>query len=297
MPRFKGPGRFRSFGFRQFSGIVWRNGGLRFKGLPGALRVHLHRPLPAEGEIKCCNCSSDVNGWFVAFVVELPTPACVGNGRAVGIDLGITAFAALSTGEVIPGIRAARRAEGKLKRAHRAVLRKKKGSNGREKAWRVFRRCHAEVYQQRMNHLHQASALLVRQYQIIAVEALPLPALGAGMLRKEVRDASWGRFISMLRYKAENAGARIIAVDHRNTSQDCSGCGVRVPKTLRDRHHYCCNCGLSISRDHNAALNVLIRAGVGPGLRNANRAVKRADGNLDESSAGTACSSHSHQFK
>ena len=85
---------------------------------------------------------------------------------------------------------------------------------------------------------------------------------------KDVHDASWARFISMLRYKAEWAGARLIEVNPHNTSQECSGCGMKVSKGLAERRHDCSHCGLSIDRDLNAARNILDRAGVGPGLRN-----------------------------
>ena len=108
----------------------------------------------------------------------------------------------------------------------------------------------------------------MRDYDAIAVEKLDVKGLADSALAKDVRDASWGRFISMLRYKAERAGARLIEVDAYNTSQDCSGCGTKVPKSLADRRHDCSHCGLSIDRDLNAARNILNRAGVGSGLRN-----------------------------
>jgi transposase len=97
----------------------------------------------------------------------------------------------------------------------------------------------------------------------------------------DVHDASWAMFISMLRYKAEKAGVRLIEVDSRDTTQDCSSCGTRVPKNLSARRHDCPGCGLSMDRDLNAARNVLSRAGVGPGLRNvAGGNGMRAGGNL-----------------
>ena len=115
-----------------------------------------------------------------------------------------------------------------------------------------------------------------------AVEALQVKALARSGLAKDVHDASWAKFISMLRYKAEKAGARLIEVDPRNTTQDCSGCGAKVPKELGDRQHECPHCGLSIDRDLNAARNILHRAGVGPGLRNVAGDGMRAGGNLSE---------------
>jgi putative transposase len=93
--------------------------------------------------------------------------------------------------------------------------------------------------------------------------------LARSRLAKDVFDASWGKFISMLRYKAERAGIELVEVDPRNTSQECSGCGAHVSKTLADRKHVCPGCGLSMDRDLNAARNILNRVSVGPGQRNA----------------------------
>jgi putative transposase len=123
---------------------------------------------------------------------------------------------------------------------------------------------------------------LIRDYDVIAIEALQVKGLARSNLAKDVQDASWTKFISFLRYKAARAGARLIEVDPRNTSQDCSGCGAKVPKELGDRQHECPHCGLSIDRDLNAARNILHRAGVGPGLRNVAGCGMRASGNLSK---------------
>jgi len=126
---------------------------------------------------------------------------------------------------------------------------------------------------------------LVRDYDAIAIEALQVKGLARSALAKDVHDASWARFISMLRYKAERAGTWLIEVDPRNTTQDCSACGTKVPKELGDRRHECLHCGLSIDRDLNAARNILSRAGVGPGLHNVAGCGMRAGGNLSEPQA------------
>ena len=129
-------------------------------------------------------------------------------------------------------------------------------------------RCHAAITRRRSEFLHQATARLIRDYDVIAVENLNVEGLARGPLARDVHDASWGRFFAMLHYKAERAGVRVVAVDPRYSSQDCSGCGMRVNKGLDQRRHVCPQCGLSIDRDINAARNILDRAGVGPGLRN-----------------------------
>ena len=244
-PRFRGKGRFDSFGFLNFSKVSFRDGRIRFQGMPGSLRIHFHRPIPVEGVIKNCNFRRTVKGWHVSFAVELPMPLLRDGKRAVGVDLGITTFAAFSDGGFIPSLQAARRAERRLRILQRALERKK---------------------------------------QVIALEDLNIQSLARSCRAKEVLDASWGRFITMLHYKAERAGVRIVVVDADGTSQICSGCGKVVQKTLGDRLHECPQCGLFVDRDLNAAVNILNRAGVGPGLPNVADHCMRAGGNLSTAS-------------
>jgi putative transposase len=279
-PRFRGKGRFHSFGFRRFSGITLIDRRLRFKGMPGGLRVHLHRPLPSSA-IRSCTLRRYGSEWMVSFAIEVLAMPPQDSGQAIGLDLGLKTFAMLSDGIAIPSLRAARRAERRLRNASRAHRRTLPGSAGRAKALLALQRCHATVARRRDTFLHQTSAMLVGKFQVIAVEALPIAGLASSRLSKDVRDAAWGRFISFLRYKAEKAGARLVEVDPVDTSQLCSCCGARVAKTLRERMHACETCGLTIDRDLNAARNILNRAVVGPGLHNVAGCGKRAGGNLN----------------
>jgi putative transposase len=141
-------------------------------------------------------------------------------------------------------------------------------------------RCHAKTARARLDYLHQGSARLVRDYDVIVVEKLNVKGLARSALAKDVHDASWAKFISILRYKAGCAGTRLIEVEPYDTSQDCSRCGVKVPKALGEHLHECSHCGLVIDRDLNAARNILHRAGVGPGLLNVAGCGMRAGGNL-----------------
>jgi len=281
-PRFRGRGRFDTFGFRMFAGIRFQDGWIRFKGVPGRLRVHLHRPLRDGAQIKSCVFRRGVHGWTVGFMVEVNEIAPRRGNRIVGLDLGIATFATFSDGGFIPSVKAARRAERGLRVAQRALARKAQGSRSRHKARVKLARCHAAVSRARMQHLHQASARITRDYDVIVVERLNVKGLARGVLAKDVHDASWAKFISMLRYKAECAGARLIEVDPYDTSQKCSNCGIRVPKKLGDRLHECGRCGLTLDRDLNAARNILNRGGVAPGLRNVAGCGMRAGGNLNE---------------
>jgi putative transposase len=282
LPRFRGKGWFRSFAFAEFDGITLIGRRIRFKGMPGSMRVHLHRPLPDDAAIRGCVFRRDIKGWSVGFWIHVSVCSPRQGTRAVGVDLGIRKFAALSDGGFIPSLRAARRAERRLRLAQRRLSRRKSGSRRRAEARKALARCHAQVARQRANHLHQASARLIRDYEFIVVESLNLTALAAGTLAKDVRDASWGRFLSMLRYKAERAGVRLVEVNPRNTSQECSRCGNTVEKPRCEEWHRCERCGLMIDRDLNAARNILFRAGVGPRLHNVAEGGKRAGTNLDQ---------------
>ena len=280
-PRFRGKGWFDSFGFTEFVGITLKGARLRFRAMPGSLRVHWHRELPSIASIKSCTFKRNTKGWSVSFAVDISVAPPRGDHRAVGVDLGISTFVALSDGGFIPSVRAARRAERRLRVAQRALARKTRGSGGQCAARMAVVRCHAAVARQRREHLNQASARLVRDYDAIAVEKLNVKRMAGTSLAKDVHDASWSKFISMLRYKAARAGARLIEVDPRNTTQDCSSCGMGVPKELGDRQHDCPHCGLSIDRDLNAARNILHRAGVGPGLHNVAGCGMRAGENFN----------------
>jgi putative transposase len=262
-PRFRGKGRWDSFGFREFDGALLRGKRLYFKGMPGGLLVHLHRPLP-EGRVCSCVFRRDVKGWTVCFQVRVPRKEIPATGKQVGIDVGLTHLATLSTGETIPNPRTARRAERELRRRQRALSRCQKGSNRRRKVRKQVTRLHAKVANARTTYLHQISSRLVKDYDLIGVEKLNVAGLASSVLAKSVHDASWGRLGEMLAYKAAWAGRQLVKVDARNTSQACSGCGVLVRKELSERRHCCPACGLELDRDHNAALNVLRRAVVRP---------------------------------
>jgi putative transposase len=98
---------------------------------------------------------------------------------------------------------------------------------------------------------------LVRQYDMIYLEDLQVANLLRNRrLAKSISDAGWAQFRSILEAKAAYAGRRVIAVPPAYTSQDCSGCGTRVPKSLSMRTHVCTNCGLVLDRDENAARNI-----------------------------------------
>jgi len=268
-PRFRGKGWWSSFGFAEFSGIRFDGKRIRFRGMPSGIAAHMSRPMPPDAAIKSCVFKRVARSWFICFQIETAAPEKRVVSNSIGLDLGLNVFAYQSDGVVISNPRFSRKAERKMRIRQRALARCKRGSHNRQKAKERVARLHRQIVNQRTTWLHQQSARIARSYDLIAVEDLNV----AGMIRhptlaRSIADASWSKFLDFLAYKAERAGATMIRVNPKNTSQMCSGCGVIVPKGLADRVHSCPDCGLVLDRDHNAALNILHRAGNGPGAGN-----------------------------
>ncbi|WP_435008063.1 RNA-guided endonuclease InsQ/TnpB family protein [Tundrisphaera lichenicola] len=261
-PRFRGKGRWRSFGFSEFSGIRLNGNRLRFKSLPSSLRIHLHRPLP-EGRPLGCTFTRDHKGWSVCLQYSVPVVNLPATGNQAGIDVGLTTLAMLSTGEAFPNPWTAKRAEREFRRRQRALARCKRGSNRRRKIRARVTRLHAEIANARQTYLHQLSARLVREHDLIAVEKLNMKGLAAGMLAKGVHDAAWSKLKEMIAYKSEKAGRRFVEVKAAGTSQTCPECGQVKAKSLAERVHRC-DCGCVMDRDHAAAIVVLQRAVASP---------------------------------
>lgn len=258
-PRFKGCSRFNSL---VFTPAAWKmQGGKIALSKVGNVKIKLHRELPENtGTMflkKICG------AWYACISCEVVPQPLPQSSEAIGIDVGLDSFAVLSDGTAIENPRLYCKAQKKLRLAQRRVARRKKGSHRRRKAVRILQKIHEHVANQRKDFQHKLSHSLVQQYGVIAVEALNVKGLAGGMLAKSVHDAGWAGFISMLAYKAENAGRQLIAVNPRGTSQTCV-CGASVPKRLSDREHVCTACGLIADRDHMAAQVILQRAGTQP---------------------------------
>jgi putative transposase len=186
-------------------------------------------------------------------VPERPLPA---TGKGVGIDLGLTAFAALSNGEMVEHPRAGRAASARVRQASRRVAKKKRGGANRQRAVRRLAKHHRKVANVRRDFAWKLARSLVERFDVIAVEDLNVKGLAGGMLAKAVRDAGWADFLNALTAEAESAGREVVRVDPSGTSQACSGCGCEVRKTLAIRIHDCPHCGLVMDRDENAARNI-----------------------------------------
>lgn len=286
-PRFQGRNRYDSFTYPDGAG--WKLDAVMRpadkKGVVsvklhlsklGTVKLHLHRNM--GGTIKTLAIKREGEHWYAVFTCEIGKPdALPVSYEDVGIDLGVTHFAALSNGEFIDNPRHYRKAEKHLKKVQEALSRKKRGSHRGNKAVQAVAKAHRRIRNQRQDFLHKQSRLLVNRYQIIAFEDLqvanllkrpkpkqdeetgqylPNGAAAKAGLNKSISDAGWSQCVQLCIYKAAWAGRTLVQIDPRYTSQICSGCGAVVKKELDERWHSC-ECGCEFDRDTNAAINIL----------------------------------------
>ena len=260
-PRFRGYGWYDSF---CYPGSGHKVDGQRvYLSKIGYIKAVIHRPL--EGNVKTCCVKRGAGGkWYATFVCEGEDAPLAATDSAIGIDVGLTAFATMSDGAEVANPRFFRRDEKDLARAQRRLAKepqRKKGERAtpaRRKRRRVVARIHERIAQRRKNFAHQESRTIVNAHDVIAVEDLSINRLLRNhCLAKSISDAAWSMFAQFLSYKAASAGRQFIAVNPAYTSQDCSRCGHRQKLPLANRVYRCPYCGLEIGRDHNAALNIL----------------------------------------
>ncbi len=261
-PRFRSFGRYNSLCYTQYGNGVNLTHDILHLSKVGSVKVVLHRPL--EGTCKSVYIRRSSTGkWYAAFSCEWEPTKLPVSSEQVGIDVGLTTFATLSTGDMIANPRFFRLEQKALTKAQRALSKQEKGTPERVKRRRVVARVHERTAWRRNDFSHQHSRCIVNRFGLIAVEDLEVNRmLHNHYLAKSISDVSWSGFTQMLKFKAEWAGTRsFIRVNPAYTSQTCSGCGHRLSSEQRlglsDRLFRCPCCTVQIDRDHNAALNIL----------------------------------------
>ena len=255
-PRFQGTNRYTSFTYKQFGNGATLDNGFLVLSKIGRVAVRWSRPL--AGTPKTVTLSHEADGWYVCFsCAEVPTHPLPPTGKETGIDVGLKVFLITSEGDAVENPRHHRTAEKHLKKAQRRVSRRKKGGKRRRKAVALLKRKHQQVQRQRRDFHHKTALALLQQYDTVYLEDLRVVNMVRNHhLAKSIADAGWAQFRTILEGKAVYAGRQVVAVPAQYTSQDCSGCGERVPKSLSIRTHVCTNCGLVMDRDENAARNI-----------------------------------------
>ena len=243
------------------SAFKWDGKALKLAKMGAPLAIRWSRTLPKAAKVTTVTVSKDAAGrYFVSLLCDdmaQPKPEAAGK---VGIDLGLTHFAILSTGEKIAAPNTFRKNEEKLAKLQRRLAKKTKGSANRKKARLKVAKLHAKIADSRKDFLHKLSTRLINENQVIAIETLAVSNMQKNRcLAKSISDASWSEFVRQLEYKSHWYGRTLVGIDRwYPSSKRCSDCGHTVPKMpLSVREWACPECGSIHDRDVNAARNVL----------------------------------------
>ncbi|GAX36093.1 transposase [Nodularia sp. NIES-3585] len=260
-PRFKKPGRMRSFSFPQLGQNPFNNGYVKLPVI-GVVKCRQSRSIPEVGVIKQARVVKRVSGWYVMLTIQwdVSPPQPMPHGEALGIDVGITDFIATSNGFFVKRPRFFVDAQCKLKLLQQGVSRKCLGSNNWKKAQKKVALLHEYVANSRKDWHRKLSHQICDSAGMVFVEDLNLVGLSRGMLGKHCLDAGFGKFFNILEQTCFVRDVYFQKVDARKTSQICPNCGVETgKKELSQRTHVCLNCGYTTHRDVAAAQVVLIR--------------------------------------
>jgi putative transposase len=277
-PVFKKKGRSRD-------SFYVSNDRLRLAGmavvLPKVGRTMLREILRWPGKITSASVSREADYWFLALQVDVPEQVArvrrIGDG-VIGVDVGISAAATLSSGEKIAAPRPLKASLRRLRIRSRRQSRKLevakanagiKGaipkdtrlpvSKNRTKGARALARLHARIARVRADFMHKLTTRLCRENQTVVIENLNVRGMLANArLARAIADVGFYEFRRQLQYKAARYGTALVLAERwYPSSKLCSGCGRRYESLgLGERVWTCAGCGVQHDRDINAAINL-----------------------------------------
>lgn len=230
--------------------------------IPNLGWVRMRESLRFAGKIMSTTVSRVADRWFVSIAVDTQDDSHLPqaeNQGAVGVDLGVSALATLSTGETISGPKPHKALLSRLQRLSRSLSRKQKGSANRKKAKSKLAKLHARIAAIRSDALHQLTTNLTRRFYTIGIEDLNVRGMVKNRhLARSVADMGFFEFRRQLEYKAAMRGGQIVVADRfYPSSKTCSDCGHRLEALpLAVREWTCPACGTRHDRDMNAAINL-----------------------------------------
>jgi putative transposase len=258
--RYPRPKRKNTCGSVRFQdvGKAWVRGSLSLPKL-GALK--LAESLPKIERPDTMTLSRDAVGrYHVGFCAQVQTSLLPIRQRSVGVDVGLTHLATLSTGEKIPNPKRYHAHLRYLRQQQRCLARRQKGSRRREKQRLRVARIHAQVRQERQCTLHRLTTRLVKEFDLISIEDLNVKGLARGLHARAIHDVAFSELRRQLTYKCDWYGKILIEVDRWfPSSKRCSECQHTLDVLrLDERQWKCSRCGVCHDRDTNAARNLLM---------------------------------------
>ncbi|ASJ10333.1 transposase [Thermococcus sp. P6] len=215
--RYKTGNSFKTLNFNQ-SGFKIENNKLILSKVR-AIPIKVHRKI--EGKIKGVIIKREKSGkWYAIFQVEDEPKPLPKTGKAIGIDVGLRYFSTDSDGRQIENPRFYEKTLKRIRKLQKDLSRKKKGSKNWEKCRIKLAKTYEKLVNQRDDFLHKLSRFYVNNYDVIVVENLKIRNMVKNhRLSSKILDASWGKFLQMLSYKAERAGRILLKVNPRDTSE------------------------------------------------------------------------------
>lgn len=230
--------------------------------IPNLGWVRMRETLRFTGKIMSATISRVAGRWFVSIAVDtqddLHLPKAENQG-AVGVDLGVSALATLSTGETVSGPKPHKALLDRLRRLSRSLSRKQKGSANRRKARTKLAKLHACIAAIRSDALHKLTTDLTRRFHTLGIEDLNVRGMVKNRhLARSIADMGFFEFRRQLEYKAAMRGGQVVVADRfYASSKTCSACGRKLDDLpLSVREWTCPSCGTVHYRDVNAAVNL-----------------------------------------
>jgi putative transposase len=256
-PQFRKKGQHDRF---TLTNDQFRVEGKQFR-MPKLGWVRMREALRLTGRILSACISRTADHWYASITVDTPELSLppAENQGAVGMDLGISTLATLSTGEKIEGPKALRTLLSRVRRLSRSLARKVKGSRNWRKAKLKLARLHERIAHIRREGLHQLTTSLTRRFHTIGIEDLNIKGMLANeRLARAIADMGWYEFRRQLQYKASWRGGQVVVVDRWfPSSKLCSCCGYKLEELdLGTRQWSCACCHTEHDRDVNAAINL-----------------------------------------
>ena len=237
----------------------------------GKVRAVIHRIPDGDWVIKSATVSQESDGkYYVSVLFEFDNiinPYVADKTNAIGLDYASDGLYVDNNGNVGTNHKYYRESYDKLAKEQRKLSRMQGSKKGEAKSHnyikqlRKVNKIHRHIANQRLDNLHKISTEIANQYDVVCVESLNMRSMsnkgfGNG---KATLDNGYGMFLSMLEYKLSDRSKYLVKVDKWfPSSQICHCCGTLHPemKNLVVRTMKC-DCGLTISRDQNAAINIL----------------------------------------
>ena len=257
--KFKGRGRYHSFTYTQMKQDCIKGNRITLPKI-GEVKIILHRPIPDGFKIQTAAIVFAADGYYVTLTLKDESVPVISPDfypeKVVGIDMGLNEFVNTSEADTVPIPQFARKAGQVKKRLNKSVSRKKKGSNRRGKAVKLWLRPHQKVAGQGKDFHYKTAKQLLDRYDLIGFKDLNVKGWAKTSLAKSILDAGWSEFLAIVACKTQSAGKMTIAVNPNGITQNCSNWGTRIPKTIANRWHSCHLCGWELDRDVNAAINI-----------------------------------------